>query len=281
MEDRLNLALRYGLPFIFAGLAFAAIVAARAETKSPAVKPASPDNPLIELVPGRRYLSPKLAAQQADEFDNPAIPLVLNAERIWKQPDGESGKSCNSCHAKGTGPVPLDRPAATYPKYDAQAGKVISLEQRINHCRSTHMQATPWSDGSPEMIGMTALLKYQSRGSPYKVDVTGPAAPAFEAGKALFDARIGRLRLSCAQCHNERYGQVFSGETLSQGHPLDFPAYDVSEGRVVSLHERFRMCNVLAKEDPKPLGNDDYIALELYLAWRSQNLLIEAPGVRP
>jgi sulfur-oxidizing protein SoxA len=158
---------------------------------------------------------------------------------------------------------------------------VISLAQRINHCRTTHMRAEPWSDGSADMVGMLAYLKNQSRGAPYKVTITGPAAPAFEAGKALFDAHMGRLRLSCAQCHNERYGQVFSGETLSQGHPLDFPAYDVSEGRVISLHERFRMCNALAKEDPKPLGSDDYIALELYLAWRSENLLIEAPGVRP
>ncbi len=101
------------------------------------------------------------------------------------------------------------------------------------------------------------------------------------AEAALYRAKLGRYGISCAQCHNDKFGQKFSGETLSQGHPLAYPAYKASEGRVISLHERFRMCNKLARAEGQPDNSPDYVALELYLDWRSKNLPITAPGVRP
>lgn len=266
--------------FLFFAITLAAGFALHAQITG-AVKPDSADNPLKELIPGRVFSPPEIAAMQADDFDNPAFSLVLEAERLWSQPEGAAGRSCNACHARGTGAVQLNRTASTYPKYNEQLHKVINLEQRINLCRQLYMQAPPWPFESPELLGMTAFIRHFSRGIPYRVEVDGPAKETFEAGRALFDKRLGRLQLSCAQCHNERYGQKFSGETLTQGHPLDFPAYDKSEGRVISLHERMRMCNRLVKADPQPLGSEDYVALELYLAWRAKPLPIDAPGVRP
>lgn len=272
--------LRFGILFLFIGLVFAAVSILRAQAPG-AVKPASPDNPLKELIPGRAFTPANIAAQQADDFDNPAFPLVLEAEKLWTQPDGANGRSCSACHAKGFGAVQLNRVAASYPKHNMQLNKVINLEQRINLCRQFYMQASPWEFESRELVGMTAYVKHLSRGSPYTAETGQRATPVFERGKELFSTRLGRLQLSCAQCHNERYGQKFSGETLSQGHPLDYPAYDASAGRAISLHERFRQCNALARAEPKPLGSDDYVALELYLAWRSKALPIDAPGVRP
>lgn len=51
--------------------------------------------------------------------------------------------------------------------------------------------------------------------------------------------------------------------------------------RTISLHERFRMCNGLARAEPQAEGAADYVALELYLNWGSKDLLITAPGVHP
>ena len=50
---------------------------------------------------------------------------------------------------------------------------------------------------------------------------------------------------------------------------------------MISLHERFRMCNRLARAEPRPEGApDDYVAMELGVNWRSKDLPVTAPGVR-
>jgi sulfur-oxidizing protein SoxA len=143
------------------------------------------------------------------------------------------------------------------------------------------MSAAAWPFESQEQLSMSAYLGQLSRGTPKDADINGPAAATFRAGKALFEKKIGRLEQSCAQCHNDYYGQKFGSEQLSQGHPTDHPVYKISESRIISLHERMRQCNRLVRAEPMPSGSDDYVALELYLAWRSKNLLIDAPGVRP
>ena len=70
------------------------------------------------------------------------------------------------------------------------------------------------------MIGMTAYLRWLARGSPSTVDVTGPNAEVFERGRTLHQTKLGRYQISCAQCHNEKFGQKFGADTLSQGHTL-------------------------------------------------------------
>jgi sulfur-oxidizing protein SoxA len=257
------------------------LFAAKAQSPAGGMPPAHAENPLKELIPGRRFVPGDIAAQQADDFDNPAFPLILEAEKLFDVAEGLGGKSCASCHGNGRGLIPVTRAAASYPQFHDETKRVINLEQRINMCRERGMRAAPWSAESPELIGMTGYIKHLSRGTPFSGTVNGASAITFEAGKTLFETRIGRLQLSCAQCHNERYGQKFSGDTISQGHPLDYPAYNNRAARVISLHERFRLCNALARAEPQSLGSEDYVALELYLSWRSKNLPIEAPGVRP
>ena len=41
------------------------------------------------------------------------------------------------------------------------------------------------------------------------------------------------------------------------------------------------MCNKFARAEGQPDSAPDYVALELYLNWRSKSLPITAPGVRP
>ena len=90
---------------------------------------------------------------------------------------------------------------------------------------------------------------------------------------------MGRYQISCAQCHNDKFGKNYGGETLSQGHPLAYPVFKTGEDRMVTLHERFRMCNKLARADGQPDNSADYVALELFINWPSMNLPISAPGV--
>ncbi|MGB7915941.1 MAG: sulfur oxidation c-type cytochrome SoxA [Rhodomicrobium sp.] len=245
-----------------------------------ALPPAETGNPLPYLIQGEEFLRPSVRAMQADDFDNPALPLVEAAEASWSTPATPGGKSCEDCHGGGDKNL-LKRVAAAYPKYVPDLKEVITLQTRINNCRKIHLGEPAIAEEDSRMIGMTAYLRWLARGAPSAVDITGPNAEVFERGRRLYQTKLGRFQISCAQCHNEKFGQKFGADTLSQGHPLAYPAFKSSEGRVISLHERFRMCNKFARAEGQPDSAPDYVALELYLNWRSKSLPITAPGVRP
>ncbi len=242
--------------------------------------PAEAGNPLPFLVQGEEFLRPSIRAMQADDFDNPGFPLVEAAEASWSKAENPARKSCQGCHGAGDKNL-IKKAAASYPKYAPDLKEVITLQTRINNCRTNYLGERALADDDHRMIGMAAYLRWLARGSPSTVEVTGPDAEVFERGQKLYQTKLGRFQISCAQCHNEKFGQKFGADTLSQGHPLAYPAYKSSEKRVISLHERFRMCNKLARAEGQPDNAPDYVALELYLDWRSKNLPITAPGVRP
>ncbi len=242
--------------------------------------PAEAANPLKSLIQGEEFLPSAIRAQQADDFDNPAFPFVDAGEAAWKRPEKAGGESCRDCHGKG-GENELKLAAASYPKYAPDIQQVITLQTRINLCRKNHLGVAFLDGDDPQMLAMTAYLRWLSRGSPSTAGITGPGAEVFERGSMLYREKLGRFQLSCAQCHNEKFGKKFGADILSQGHPLAYPAYKADERRLVSLHERFRMCNRLARAEEQPDNAPDYVALELYIEWRSRDLPITAPGVRP
>lgn len=244
------------------------------------VPPAETANPLAQLIQGEEFLAPSVRALQADDFDNPAFPLVEAGEANWSTVEGAAGKSCQDCHGSGQKNA-IKRAAASYPKYAPDVKQVITLSKRVNLCRLNNLRTAPLPEDSDQMTAMVAYLRWLARGAPSSVEITGPNSEAFERGRQLYQKKLGLLQLSCSQCHNENFGHKFGADTLSQGHPLAYPAFQSSGGRVISLHERFRMCNRLARAEGQPENSPDYVALELFINWRSKNLPITTPGVRP
>jgi len=88
------------------------------------------------------------------------------------------------------------------------------------------------------------------------------------------------MNLACFQCHDDRPGEWVRGEQLSQGQTNAFPAYLLRWAGVGSVHRRFQFCDDQRVAEPLPLGSEDYLALELYVAWRGNGLPVEAPAVR-
>lgn len=170
--------------------------------------------------------------------------------------------------------------AARYPKYDAKAGRVVDIEQRINMCRADHMQAPAFKWESQGLLAMTAYVKLQSRGMPVDVATDGPAHSTWERGKKFYETRRGQLDLACSNCHVENADKKLRSETLSQGQINGFPTYRLKWQGLGSAQRRFRGCNKQVRAEPLPYGSDDYIALELYVASRGQGLPVESPSVR-
>ena len=47
-----------------------------------------------------------------------------------------------------------------------------------------------------------------------------------------------------------------------------------------STHRMFGWCNDAMRAEPYALGSEEYLNLELYVAWRGRGLPIETPAVR-
>ena len=157
---------------------------------------------------------------------------------------------------------------------------MISLEQQINYCRENAMGAKPYKWEKQDMLGMTAFIRYQGNGDAVNVSIDGPANAAFKKGEKLFYERVGQLDMSCAHCHEDNYGNYIRADMLSQGQINGFPTYRVKWNGVGSTHRRFRGCNGNIRATKLPYGHEDYVALELYIAWRGNGLNVETPAVR-
>jgi sulfur-oxidizing protein SoxA len=227
---------------------------------------------------GYVYATPETRAMWDDDFSNPAFIWVDKGEALWSKVEGKAGKSCASCH--GEAKSSMRGVGARYPAVDAKSGKLLDIEERIDHCRSEHMEAPPLAWESEPLLALTAYVKLQSRGLPVDVAIDGAAKPFFERGKAFYETRRGQLDMSCATCHIDNTGRKLRSETLSQGQSNGFPTYRLAWQTLGSIQRRFRECNSQIRAEPLPFGAEDYVALELYLAWRGQGLPIESPAVR-
>jgi sulfur-oxidizing protein SoxA len=238
--------------------------------------------PVQYSVEGRRsgytYLLPENQRLQDDEFANPGLLWVEQGRELWRHADGASGASCATCHGEA---VESMRGVRTrYPHFDPQRGKLINLEQQINRCREAHMQAPAYPYESAALLALTTFVSFQSRGLPMDVHSDGPAAPFFEAGKVFFHQRRGQLDLACAHCHAQQAGQRLRGEVISQGQTNGFPVYRHIWQTLGSTHRMFAWCNASVRAEPYPYGADEYVNLELFLAWRGRGLPVETPAIR-
>ena len=230
---------------------------------------------LDALRSGIEFAGPDVRAMQADDLANPAFLWVERGRDLWGR---ASGQNCGACHGEAS--TSMRGVATRYPAIDKASGRLFDLEARINDCRVRHQGLTPLTRESDDMLALTAFVAFQSRGMPINISVQGPAAPILERGQAFYAARHGQLNLSCAQCHEQHWGQRLFAETLSQGHGNDFPAYKLEWQTLGSLQRRIRACLFGVRAEMPPYGAAELTELELFLAWRAQGLAMEAPGVR-
>ena len=233
-------------------------------------------------VEGRRsgytYLSEEHRQLQDDMFGNPGMLWIERGRELWDQTQGDGQQACASCH--GDAATSMRGVRTRYPQFDPRTEKLINLERRINRCRTEQLQAEAYPYESEALLALSAFVSFQSRGMPLSVDIEGPAAPFFETGKAFFVRRRGQLDMACSHCHDDYAGQRLRGEVVSQGQTNGFPVYRLSWQTLGSAHRMFAWCNTAIRAQPLSYGADDYVNLELYLAWRGRGLPVETPGVR-
>ena len=227
---------------------------------------------------GYTYLSEENRQLQNDAFANPGQLWVEKGKELWGQPEGDNLASCASCH--GDAAKSMREVRTRYPRFDARSKKLINLELQINRCRVERQKSAPYPYESEALLTLTTFIGFQARGLPVNVQVDGPAQSFFEAGRDFFMRRRGQLDLACAHCHDQYAGQRLRGDVISQGQTNGFPIYRHTWQTLGSAHRMFAWCNEAVRAEPFPLGADEYINLELYLAWRGRGLPVETPAVR-
>ena len=227
---------------------------------------------------GYTYAHLETRAMQDDDFENPGYIWVEQGAALWDEVDGALGKSCTHCHADAA--ESMHSVGMSYPVYAPEIEKLINVENRINQCRTERMDAAPWRWESEPLLAMTAFIKNQSKDRPMSPVIDGPARLFFDAGKAFYHQRRGQLDMACIHCHEMNAGNMLRAQRLSQGMSNGFPTYRLKWESLGSLHRRIGRCNEQVRAKPYAAGADEYVNLELYLAWRARGLPVETPAVR-
>lgn len=236
------------------------------------------DSMLTEIMSGWHFRNDDTQAMQMDDFDNPGMLAVEAAMDTWNTVEGKAEKSCASCHDSAEDSMKGVR--ATYPKWNEDAGVVRTLAMQINACRTENLDAEPYKYDSAPMAAMEALISAQSRGMPVDVAIDGPAQDTWEQGKEIYYTRYGQLELSCANCHEQNYGNMIRADHLSQGQINGFPTYRLKNAKLNTAHGRFKGCIRDTRAETFDPGSPEFVALELYVASRGNGLSVEGPSVR-
>ncbi len=237
------------------------------------------DIPAAQRRSGYEFMGRETRAIEDDDTGNPGMLAVFDGKALWNRREGPVGKSCASCHGDARGS--MKGVAARYPAVDPVLGRPVDLEQLINLCRTERQQTAPLPLESTELLALAVFVAHQSKGEPIAIPDDPQTRRFGDAGRAIFERRQGQLNLSCAQCHDDNWGQKLGGAPVPQAHPTGYPLYRLEWQSLGSLRRRLRNCLAGMRAEPYPDDAPEIVDLELYLAWRARGLMIETPAVRP
>jgi sulfur-oxidizing protein SoxA len=224
-------------------------------------------------------MSPETKAMQDDDTANPGMLSVLDGEALWSVKAGAAQLACADCHGKAD--ESMKGVAARYPAFDEARRQPVDLEQRINICRAERQKASPFKPESKDLLALSAFVGKQSRGMPITAGADERLKPFIAAGEKLFTGRQGQLNLSCAQCHDERWGKHLGSSLIPQAHPTGYPIYRLEWQSVGSLQRRLRNCMSGMRAQPFDYDALENVELEIFLMVRAKGMPLETPAVRP
>lgn len=124
------------------------------------LEPAADNKKLVGQGQGPAYGG--VTAQDVALWKTETETLAAAGSRVFHSGDelGTTvGVSCDMCHPNGANTHP-----ETYPKFQAQLGRVVLLRDMINWCLQHPVRAQPMSADDPRMRAMEAYIYAQRRG---------------------------------------------------------------------------------------------------------------------
>jgi sulfur-oxidizing protein SoxA len=234
---------------------------------------------MAEQLSGYAFIKDDTRAMQDDDFANPGLIAVATGAELFKTASRSGGKTCADCHGEA-GEKLVPQRIATYPVYDSDNKRIISLQSRITACR-TRVADDTLPVNHPDLIALETFVRNRARDVPVNVNTEGTEIKALlKRGEELYNTRYGLIDMSCHICHTVYAGQYVRGQKISQGQTNGFPAYRLGPGEMANLNLRITQCMDLMRAEPFPSDSEEMKLLEYYLSARSNGLPIETPAVR-
>jgi L-cysteine S-thiosulfotransferase len=201
---------------------------------------------------------------------------VEQGQKMWGTPL-KSGKTYASCFPNGGKNI-----AGNYPMFDDAKGKVVTLHDAINDCRTANGEEAFKVNDMKTMGVLTAYMRTLSDGMLMNVKVEGPkATAAYEDGKKTFFSRKGQLNFACASCHVQNAGNYLRSELISPavGHAVHWPVFRGGDN-LVTLQQRYQGCFSQVRAVPPPQGGTTMNNLEYFHSALSNGLPMKASVFR-
>ena len=236
-----------------------------------------PDIKIEDYVYGALAFDPDSKAQYDSIMEFPPYLSELDkGKKLWETPF-KNGKTYADCLPNGGKMI-----AGDYPIFDNAKGKVVTLEDAINDCRTSNGEEA-YKNGDDKTMGvLTAYMRTLSDGMTMNIKVEGEGAlKAYEDGKNTFYKRAGQLNFSCGNCHVDNAGIRIRSELLSPvvGQATHWPVFRGGSS-LTTLQERYTGCQKNVRHMPDKPGSTRYNNLEYFHSYMSNGLPLHASVFR-
>lgn len=216
-------------------------------------------------------------AQYNSIMEFPPYESVIDQGRKMWETSFTNGKKYAVCF-----PNEGKQIAGNYPKFDESKGKVVTLQDALNACRTANGEEAYKVSDMKTMGTLTAYMRTLSDGMLMNVKIEGPQAmAAYEDGKKTFFSRKGQLNFACASCHVQNAGTRLRSELISPavGHAVHWPVFRGGDN-LVTLQQRYDGCYKQVRAVPPPQGGEIMNNLEYFHSSLSNGLPMKASVFR-
>ena len=206
----------------------------------------------------------------------PYLSEIEQGRKMWETPF-KNGKTYASCLPNGGKQI-----AGNYPMFDEAKGKVVTLKNVVNDCRTANGEEAFGYSDAKTMGLLMSYMRTLSDGMLMNVKVESPkATAAYENGKKTFYSRNGQLNFACASCHVQNVGSRLRSELISPviGHAVHWPVFRGGE-RITTLQDRYAGCYRQVRAVPPPAGSPTMNNLEYFHSALSNGLPMKASVFR-
>jgi L-cysteine S-thiosulfotransferase len=236
-------------------------------------------------------------AMISDPMSNPGYLAVDRGELLWAEKRGTKNVSLENCDL-GLGAGKLEGAYAKLPRFFADAGKVMDLEQRLLWCMQT-VQGLDTKDviarrfsgpgRASDMEDLVAYIANKSSGMKIEAQLSHPKEQEMAAvGEAVFYRRGGVMDFACATCHAgegkrirlQGLPNLSKAGKDAQETMASWPTYRVSQGALRTMQHRLWDCYRQQRWPVPEYGSDTITALQVYLNKQANGGEIAVPSIK-
>jgi thiosulfate dehydrogenase len=100
--------------------------------------------------------------QDLERWDKEFMTVVMEGEKLFHSSTlGKNKVSCDQCHPNAANTHP-----ETYPKFQQQLGRVVTLFEMVNWCIQNPLEGDPLAADDPKMVALLSYMTFERRGVP-------------------------------------------------------------------------------------------------------------------